>query len=175
MIQDIYYDQGMTWDEYFYSMQKYQRLMARNIAFCKLPDEDRELWRKAEHVAHVLVFTEDYCPDSLNAIPPLMAIARVAHFDMRVMRRDEALPRMKAITGDESPRIPTFIFYNADWQEVGRFVERPEAVNRMEELDEETLMMLRQSRSAFMEWVWEQVFAELREIARSPQPKQPEE
>ncbi len=165
MNPDIFYNQGVTWDEYFYNMRKYQRIMARNIAFCKLPPEDEALWRKADHIAHVLVFTEDYCPDSINAIPPLMAIAKVASFDLRVMTRDDAIERMIAITGDDTPRIPTFLFYDGDWHEVGRFVERPDSLNRMDELDPETAMMLRQSRSAFTEWVWEQVFAELRAIA----------
>jgi hypothetical protein len=166
MNEAIFYDQGMTWDEYFYTMRKYQRLMARNIAFCRLPPADRALWEEADHIAHVLVFTEDYCADSLNAIPPLLAIAQVAPFDLRVLRRDEDIERMMEITGDAQPRVPTFLFYDADWNEVGRFVERPEAVNRLDELDEATVMMLRQSRSAFTEWVWEQVFEELRPIAR---------
>ncbi len=160
-----FYQQGVTWDEYFYAMRKYQRIMARNIAFCKLPEEDAAIWEKADGIAHVLVFTEDYCPDSINAIPPLMAIAQIASFDLRVMGREEDIERMQWITGDEFPRIPTFLFYDADWHEVGRFVERPDAVNRMDELDPETAMMLRGSRSAFTEWVWEQVFAELRPIA----------
>ena len=169
MNDELFYGQGITWDEYFYSMQKYQRLMARNIAFCRLPEKDQELWKTANHIAHVLIFTEDYCPDSLNAIPPLMAIAKVAPFDLRIMRRDEAPGRMISITGDEHPRVPTFLFYDRDWNEIGRFVERPEAVNRLDELDPETAMMLRQSRSAFMEWVWEQVFEALRPIAEKTQ------
>ncbi len=169
MNDELFYQQGTTWDEYFYAMRKYQRVMARNIAFCQLSDEDRKLWEAADHIAHVLVFTEDYCPDSINAIPPLMAIAKVAPFDLRVMHRDEDIERMIAITGDDAPRIPTFLFYDRNWNEVGRFVERPEAVNHMDELYPETAMMLRQSRSAFTEWVWEKVFEALRPIAEKTQ------
>lgn len=74
MIENAY-QAAMPWEDYFYSMRKYQRIMARNIAFCQLSSADAELWAQARHIAHVLVFTEDYCPDSLNAIPPLLAIA----------------------------------------------------------------------------------------------------
>ncbi len=162
----IFYQQGLTWDEYFYSMQSNQRLMARHIAFCRLSDADRASWQQATHVAHVLIFTEDYCPDSVHAIPPLMAIHQVAPFDLRVLRRDEDPDRMRAVTGDPSPRVPTFIFYDKNWQEIGRFVERPEALNHLDELSPDVQLMLRQDRTAFLEWIWDQIFSELRPIAQ---------
>lgn len=167
MNDTIFYTQGITWDEYFHNMEKYQRIMARNIAFCSLSADDAAIWQAADPIAHVLLFTEDYCPDSLNAIPPLIAISQVAPFDLRVMHRDNDIESMKKITGEASPRIPTFIFYDKFWQEVGRFVEKSRAISRLDELDPETTMMLRQSRSAYTEWVWEQVFDELRAIAES--------
>ena len=103
--------QGQTWDDYLASMRKNQRLMAQEVARCELPPADAVRWAAAEQVAHVLVFTDDACQDSISALPPLLAIAGVAPFDLRVLHRSRQTDLLRHLTGLEYPPVPTFFFY----------------------------------------------------------------
>ena len=98
--------QGQTWDEYLASMRKNKQLMAQEVARCVLPPVDAERWAAAEHVAHVLVFTDDACQDSASALPPLLAIARVAPFDLRVLRRSRQTDLLRSSNRSRIPACP---------------------------------------------------------------------
>lgn len=156
---------GQTWEAYVASMRKYRRLVARQVERCRLPPAEAERWAAAKHVAHVLVFTEDNCQDSVSALPPLLAIARAAAFDLRVMRRNERLDLQRSLTGLEYPPVPLFLFYDADWRLLGRFVEMPRAFRALKEDPEESFWL--RDQETYDEVWWETEFAELAAIAEA--------
>lgn len=155
MTPELFY-RGMTWEAYLASMQSNRALLERKLAGYRLPEASRARWAGSE-IAHVLLFTEDWCQDSISALPPLLAIAGVAPFDLRVMRRSEELALLRALTGEEFPAIPTFLFYDSDWNERGRFVEMPRAFRRLKADPAEALWL----KEMYDEVWWETEVAEL--------------
>jgi hypothetical protein len=156
---ELFYS-GLSWDDYLASIRTNGALLRRKLAEFALPDEERRRWQRS-NVAHVLVFTEDQCQDSVSALPPLLGIAEVATFDLRVMRRAERLALQRALTGEEFPEIPLFLFYDAAWNEVGRFVEMPREFRRLKNDPAEAMWL----KEMYDELWWQMELEELAAIA----------
>jgi hypothetical protein len=163
MTPELFYA-ALPWEDYAASMQANRELLRRKCRDFALPDTERARWTKSA-IAHVLVFTEDWCQDSISALPPLLAIYAVASFDLRVLRRAEALALQRALTGEEFPPIPLFLFYNAHWREQGRFVEMPRAFRRLKEDPAEAVWL----KEMYDEVWWETELEELAIIAEGDQ------
>jgi hypothetical protein len=115
---------GQSWQPYLESMTANRILLERKVAEFRL--EDPSPFQNSS-IRSVLVFTEDWCQDSVTAFPPLIAIAHAATLELRIMRRSNELALHQSLTGLEYPPIPTFVFYDSAWQERGRFIEMPHA------------------------------------------------
>lgn len=113
---------GQRWREYLASMTGNRALLERKVGEFQL---ENFIPFRNSRVHAALVFTEDWCQDSITAFPPLIAISQAATLDLRIMRRSNELTLQQSLTGIEYPPIPTFIFYNEKWQEQGRFIEMP--------------------------------------------------
>ena len=161
MTPHIFY-RGLRWQEYFASMESNRELLRRKCAEFRLPPEERARWATSL-VAYVLVFSEDWCQDSISALPPLLAIANVASFEMRIMRRSEELMLQRVLTKNEWPSVPLFIFYDAEWKELGRFVEKAREFRRIKNDPLEAIWL----KEMYDEIWWETELAELAEIASS--------
>ena len=99
----------------------------------------------------------------MSALPPLLAIATVAPFDLRVLRRSQHADVQRRLCGLAWSPVPMFLFYDASWMESGRFVETPAAF-RMLQADHEEAVWLR-DKDTYDETWWETEFAELAMIA----------
>lgn len=147
---------GQSWQDYLASMTANRILLERKVAGFRL--ETPAPFQKSD-IQSVLVFTEDWCQDSVTAFPPLIAIAHAATLDLRMMRRSGELALHQSLTGLEYPPIPTFIFYDSAWQERGRFIEIPHAFRRALQDPDEALWV----REMYDELWWS---AELEELAK---------
>jgi hypothetical protein len=152
----------MAWEEYLGSMRTNYEILRRKLAGFRLPEPEVERWRNAP-VANVLVFTEDWCQDSISALPPLIAIMEIAPFELRVMRRSEELALQRALTGQEYPPVPLFIFYDAQWNELGRFVEMPREFRRLKDDPNEALWL----KEMYDELWWQTELEELAAIGEN--------
>jgi hypothetical protein len=148
---------GLSWEDYLRSMRTNQELLRRKLAGFRLPDPEAERWKHAP-VAYVLVFTEDWCQDSISALPPLIAIMEVAPFELSVMCRDDELALQRALTHQEFPPVPLFIFYDFQWNELGRFIEMPQEFRRLKQDPAEALWL----KEMYDELWWQ---TELEELA----------
>lgn len=74
---------------------------------------------------------ESWCLDTRVNLPLLALLFQRLSLSLRIFTRDQA-PDLNVV------RIPTFIFFNPSFQEVGRWVERPATVaHRLREGSEE--------------------------------------
>ncbi len=82
-------------------------------------------------VTKVAVLTEDWCGDSLNYTPVLLAISsRIPQIDLRLFPR-ESFPEIRdAFLSGGKSKIPVFVFMDDDFKELGLFIERPLSANR---------------------------------------------
>ncbi|MCX7624180.1 MAG: thioredoxin family protein [Thermomicrobium sp.] len=119
------WEQAMTPDEYLASLQQYREEFAANIARTRVMPGDWALF--GQEPLAILVVTEDWCPDSVQFVPMVIALAqRVPTVEVRILRRSEhqdLADRYRRPDGSQA--IPTFVVLDADLQELGVLIERP--------------------------------------------------
>lgn len=119
------FEQGMTYDEYKAQMTRNREKLEENERTVALAPADTAAFRAAGPL-HVLVLTEDWCGDALANVPVLGRIAREAGtLDVRVFLRDANEDLRDQYKNGEFLSIPVFAFFDEDFREIGRWIERP--------------------------------------------------
>ena len=120
--------QGMTYDEYKAQMTRNKEKFEENERTVALLPAELDAIRKAPRT-HVLVLTEDWCGDALANVPILGRLAKeTGRFDIRVFLRDSNDDLMAQYMNGEFKSIPVFAFFDDNFREVGRWIERPASV-----------------------------------------------
>jgi hypothetical protein len=153
MDKDFFY-QGETIQEFLSNdnelRDKYQQHIAE-VTFDKAP-----LARLAEMPADlkVMVIAEPWSGDVLYFFPVLVRMAEKTGWEVRVFRRDSHPELILPYRKDGLYHsIPVFVFYDADFNEVARWIERPSEATRV--IDEESLKLRRRLREE-NKAVWQQ-------------------
>jgi hypothetical protein len=121
---------GFTYDSYKAQMKqnlaRFEKFERENV----LPDADIEAFRALPRTLRTVVLTEDWCSDAVATLPLLAALAeRSGKLDVRIVLRDSNLDLMDAhLNKGKFRSIPTFIFYDDDWNEVGAWLEKPATI-----------------------------------------------
>lgn len=92
----------------------------RNIT---LLDADKTFF--SSFAVNVLCISEKWCKDCKREVPLLAYIADKAGWHMRIFGRDDNLDLMEHYKTDGKNVIPVFVFFDAHFKEIGRFIEKP--------------------------------------------------
>jgi hypothetical protein len=81
------------------------------------------------------VLTEDWCEAALVSLPVLACLAETTgKLNVHIFMRDERPELMDRFLRDGRHRtIPAFVFLTAEFDELGRWYERPAVINTMQE------------------------------------------
>ena len=122
------YAKGISVDEFINDMQVNKEKFVENIDAFTVTDEDRAFF-DANPVS-IAAFGEDWCTDVIQFLPVVAKLAReLSSVDVRVFKRDENLDLMQPYLKEgKYQSIPVFVVHDADWNELGHFIERPAAV-----------------------------------------------
>lgn len=128
------FEQGMTYDEYKTQMTRNRDRLEENERTVALTPEDVQFFRELPQPLHVLVLTEDWCGDALANVPILGRLAAESgKLNLRLFLRDQNLDIMDQYLKDGTHRsIPTFVFFDQDFRELGHWIERPAMVSEMQ-------------------------------------------
>jgi hypothetical protein len=97
-------------------------------------------------IRNVLVIAEPWSGDVLYNLPPLLKLAEADGWQVRIFRRDAYPDLIQPYLKDGLYRsIPVFVFYDADFNELAHWVERPAEATRV--IDEESLKLRRRLRA----------------------------
>jgi len=123
------FEQGLTYDEFKAQMTRNQERFAANET-PQIDPADLTVFRNLPKSLDVLVLAEDWCGDVIDNLPILGYIARESgKLNLRVFLRDQNLDIMdQYLNKGEFRSIPVFAFLDDQFQEIGRFVERPSSV-----------------------------------------------
>ena len=120
------WESALTPDDYLATMQQYRDQFEVNISRTRIMPGDWAAF--GQEPLFILVITEDWCPDSVQFVPMVIALARrIPTVEVRILRRSEhqdLADRYRRPDGSQA--IPTFVLLDAEMQELGYLVERPE-------------------------------------------------
>ena len=119
------FEQGLTTAQYVGGMHTNRERFARALDATTIRPEDVRLLERLPEAAKVLVITEDWCGTSLAYVPfVLKLLERRPDIDVRVFLRDANPDVMDRFLKRGLYRsIPVFAFFDADMNELARFIE----------------------------------------------------
>jgi len=86
-----------------------------------------------DRIVYVLVFAEIWCPDCMINVPVLQRMAEInPHIRMSIVSREGNEAYMENYKLNGKPKIPTFVFMNEAYEELGVFIEQPQVVSEVE-------------------------------------------
>jgi len=129
------FEQGMSYDQYKAQMTRNRERFEANERRVELSSEDLESIKRLPRPLNVLVIAEDWCGDVIANFPILGRIAQESgKLNLRAFLRDQNLDLMdQYLLRGEFRAIPVFVFFDDDFNEIGRFLERPESVTALRE------------------------------------------
>lgn len=127
------FDQGMTYDAYKAQMTRNrERLEDVERSFKPGPD-DLATFKNLPRPLNVLVLAEDWCGDVIANLPILGKLAQESgKLNVRVFLRDQNTDLMdQYLNQGKYKSIPVFVFFDDNFNELGRFIERPASVTQL--------------------------------------------
>jgi hypothetical protein len=125
------FEQGMTYDEFKAQMTRNQERFASNERSLVLDPADIDVFKRLPRSLDVLVLAEDWCGDVVDNLPILGRLAAESgKLNLRIFLRDQHPDLMdNYLNRGEFRSIPVFVFFDDEFREIGRFVERPASVS----------------------------------------------
>ena len=131
-----------------------QELFQKGVSFIEFVNQDKDTYQeKTLEIYHqiileeslqkaiqrisrpiyVLVFAEIWCPDCMINVPALQKIADYnSHFNIRIVSREGNEAYMERYRINGKPKIPTFVFMEKNFTEIGAFIEQPQMIKGIE-------------------------------------------
>lgn len=92
---------------------------------------------------NVLICAEIWCPDCMVNVPVLERMKNINNnIKISIIDRDENEDFLKKFIKGEKVKIPTFIFFDEDFNVLGTFVERPNIVKEVYKIGDQTAVIV---------------------------------
>ena len=148
----IFFEHGQTAEEFIDGMQTNRKQFELLLSEVKLTQAQEELLEALPSNLNVMAIAEDWSGDVLYYLPVLIQMAYKAGWNLKIFHRDQypdlILPYRKEGLYHS---IPVFVFFDEEFNEVARWIERPAVATKM--IDEESLKLRRKLREGFKrEW-----------------------
>jgi len=127
------FDSGRRYGEWKAAMRENQEVIAEVEGEIELSPSAEEALRRLARPLRALAIAEDWCRDSVDNLPIVAALAEASgKLDLRVFTKAEH-PELMALFLKEGKyeSLPVFAFFDEDWRELGRFIERPDSVTEL--------------------------------------------
>jgi hypothetical protein len=144
------FEAGMTYDAYKAQMTRNKEQVEQNEKDLQLKPDDVQAMQSLPNTLNVLALAEDWCGDVVANLPVLGRLAQESKgkLNVRVLLRDQE-PGTKVmdehLNKGQYKSIPTVIFLDGDFKEVGVWIERPASVTKLRE--EKRLELYKQNPS----------------------------
>jgi len=122
---------GMTWKDYMAQMGDTRAKTEQNYANSKLTDEERKFFSGVTGVKYCMMLAENWCGDVHRNSPMIARIAEaMPGCELRVFLRDQNPDLTDCFLNNGYRSIPIVAFFDKDWNEIGRWIERPGAATQ---------------------------------------------
>ena len=122
---------GLTWKDYMAQMGDTRARTEDNYAKSALTAEERQFFNGLSQVKYAMMLAENWCGDVHRNSPLLANICEaMPGCELRVFFRDKELDLTKLFLNNGYMSIPVIVFFDKDWNEVGRWIERAHAATQ---------------------------------------------
>jgi hypothetical protein len=124
-MDDKRFGTGLTWKDYMAQMGDTRARTEQNYANSKLTDDERKFFSGVTGVKYVVMTAENWCGD-VHRNSPLIAhiVEAMPGAELRVFFRDQNADLRDALLNNGYQSIPVVVFFDKDWNEIGRWIER---------------------------------------------------
>jgi Thioredoxin len=132
------FEAGLTYDAYKAQMTRNREQLEQNEKDLQLSSNDEQAFRSLPQRLNVLALAEDWCGDVIANLPIVGRLAEASQgkLNLRILLRDQQPGEQvmnEHLNKGEYKSIPTVIFLDDDFKEVGIWVERPDSVTKLRE------------------------------------------
>jgi hypothetical protein len=132
------FESGMTYDAYKAQMTRNREQVEQNEKDLELKPEDVQALRNLPKPVNVMALAEDWCGDVVANLPVLGKLAQESggKLNVRIHLRDKEPGSQimdQYLNKGEFKSIPTFVFLDGDFNELGVWIERPDSVTKVRE------------------------------------------
>src|SRR6266550_7129656 len=127
-LDDARFSKGLTWKDYMAQMGDTQARTEANFAKSKLTEDERKFFGGISGVKYVVMLAENWCGD-VHRNSPLIAhiVEAMPGAELRVFLRDQVPDLRDTFLNNGYQSIPVVVFFDKDWNEIGRWLERAHA------------------------------------------------
>ena len=119
---------GMTWKDYLAQMGDTRARTEDNYAKSVLTEDERKFFSGIHQVRYALMLAENWCGDVHRNSPVLAHLCdAMPNCELRVFFRDQNLDLTDCFLNNGYRSIPVLVFFDKDWNEIGRWIERAHA------------------------------------------------
>ncbi len=132
------FESGMTYDAYKAQMTRNREQVEQNEKDLQLAPEDVQAFQSLPETINVMALAEDWCGDVVANLPVLGRLGQesAGKLNVRIHLRDQQPGEQimaQYLNKGQFKSIPTFVFLDRDFNELGVWVERPESVTKLRE------------------------------------------
>jgi Thioredoxin len=122
---------GMTWKDYMAQIGERREMTEKNYQKATLTDDERKFFSGITQARHALMLAENWCGDVHRNSPVLARICEaMPNCELRVLFRDQNLDLTDCFLNNGYRSIPVLVFFDKDWNELVRWIERPHAATQ---------------------------------------------
>jgi hypothetical protein len=122
------FSKGLTWKDYMAQMGDTRARTEQNYKNSELTPEEKKFFSSITQVPHVMMLAENWCGDVHRNSPLVAHICEaMQNCDLRVFLRDKETDLRDTFLNNGYQSIPVVVFFDKDWNEIGRWVERAHA------------------------------------------------
>ena len=122
---------GMNRKDYMAQMGDTRARTEENYSKASLTDEERKFFSGISQVKYVLMLGENWCGDVHRNSPMIARIAEaMPNAELRMFLRDQNVDLTDCFLNNGYKSIPIVVFFDKDWNEIGRWIERAGAATQ---------------------------------------------
>ena len=124
------FNEGVSFDEFVnQDSDTYKEKTLEILDSIQFEDSEIELIKKINKKINILVCAEIWCPDCMINVPVLERMRDYnSNINISIVGREG---NEELFMSQEGIRIPTFLFYDSSFNELGKFIEFPKKVKEI--------------------------------------------
>jgi hypothetical protein len=119
---------GLSWKDYMAQMGDTRARTEQNYKNSELTPDERKFFNTINQVPHAMMLAENWCGDVHRNSPLIAHVCEaMQNCDLRVFFRDKEPDLRDTFLNNGYQSIPVVVFFDKDWNEIGRWIERAHA------------------------------------------------